>query len=126
MHQKLSDLIYTIEEGKENTSKHDLYNQINNMDYKDYAQKYLLSENIKIDDLSYETSLYSISDFLENSKNYKIYHSINDYLTNTSQLKRLKEYSKDKMVLFDNGAHLGFTYRQEFLDDLKNTIASLY
>ncbi|MBR1424808.1 VacJ family lipoprotein [bacterium] len=126
MHQKLSDIIYTIE-ANDDTKKDTLYNQINNMDYKDYAQKYLLSSDKKnTDDLSYETSLYSISDFLINNDNYKIYHSINDYLTNTAQLKQLKDYAKDKIVLLDNGAHLGFTYREEFLKDLKQTIASLY
>ncbi len=127
MHQKLSDLIYTIENTKENTSKHDIYNQINNMDYKDYAQKYLLSDGeTNTEDLSYETSLHSISEFLEHNNNYKIYHSINDYLTNTNQLKRLKDYAGDKVVFVDNGAHLGFIYRKEFLNDLKQTIASLY
>ena len=54
---------------------------------------------------------------------YLIDPMANDYLTNPNQLKRLKGYSKDKIVLFDNGAHLGFVYRKEFLDDLKTTIS---
>lgn len=122
MHQKLSDLIFTIEKVSK-SSKSDIYKIINNMNYQDYAEKYLLSDGDKSsDDLSYETSLHSISDFLVNSSNYKIYHSLNDYLTNTIQLKRLKEYSGDKVVLLDNGAHLGFLYREEFIQDLKDTI----
>ena len=40
-----------------------------------------------------------------------------------SQMKKLKQYSKDKLTLFDNGAHLGFLYRSEFLENLKQTIA---
>ncbi len=123
MHQKLSDLIFTIENASK-SAKSDIYHVINNMNYKDYAEKYLLSEGDRSsDDLSFETSLHSISDYLEHHDNYKIYHSLNDYLTNTNQLKRLKEYSGNKTVLLDNGAHLGFLYRQEFIDDLKNTIS---
>ena len=75
-----------------------------------------------MEDLSYDTSLYSIAYFLENSNNYKIYHSVNDYLTTPYQMKKLKQYSKDKLTLFDNGAHLGFLYRNEFLENLKRTI----
>ena len=74
--------------------------------------------------MTYEASLNSISNYLEHSDNYKIYHSLNDYLTNLNQLKKLKEYSKDKIIFLDNGAHLGFMYRKEFQDDLKKTIAS--
>ena len=33
-----------------------------------------------------------------------------------------KNYTKDKLTLFDNGAHLGFLYRKEFLENLKQTI----
>jgi hypothetical protein len=93
------------------------------MDYQDYVQKYLLSEGDKIEDLAYEVSLYSISEFLEHAQNYKIYHSLTDYLTNEAQLKKLKQLSKDRAVFLDNGAHLGFLYRKEFIDNLKDTIS---
>lgn len=122
MHQKLSDLIFTIENVSK-SSKCDIYDKINNMNYQDYTEKYLLSSGDKnSDDLSYETSLHSISEFLSNNSNYKIYHSLNDYLTNTFQLKRLREYSGNQVVLIDNGAHLGFLYREEFIQNLKDTI----
>ena len=68
------------------------------------------------------TSLSSISNYLISSNNYKIYHSLDDYLTNKMQLKELKSYCDDKLTLFDHGAHLGFLYRDEFLSDLKNEI----
>lgn len=124
MHQKLSDLVYTLE--NENiTDKKELYNQINDMSYQDYAKKYLLNEEYDhIDDLKYVASLHSISGYLKNNDNYKIYHSINDYLTTPEQLKKLKSYTGSKSTYFDNGAHLGFLYRQEFLDDLRKEIAS--
>lgn len=123
MHQKLSDLIFTIENGSK-SSKSDIYHIINNMNYQDYAEKYLFAASDKAsDDFTYETSLHSISEFLANNDNYKIYHSINDYLTNTFQLKRLKEYTGTKTVLVDNGAHLGFLYRDEFIQHLKDSIA---
>jgi len=123
MHQKLADLIFTMENSSKSKPNTDIYNYINNMGYEDYTKKYVLPVNYKIEDLSYDTSLYSIAYYLENSDNYKIYHSVNDYLTNPYQMKKLKQYSKDKLTLFDNGAHLGFLYRSEFLNDLKQIIA---
>ncbi len=125
MHQKLSDLIYTIENSQKN-EKDELYYMINNMGYQDYAEKYLLSDGETCDDLIFETSLSSISSYLENNSNYKIYHSLNDYLTNKNQLKLLKQSTGNKTVLFDNGAHLGFLYRQEFIEDLKDTIKAYF
>lgn len=123
MHQKLSDLIFTIENTSK-SAKTDIYHVINNMGYQDYAKKYLLADiDGNCDDLSYEVSLHSIAAFLKNADNYKIYHSLTDYLTNPSQLKKLKQYSAEKTLLLDNGAHLGFLYRQEFIDDLKKTIS---
>jgi hypothetical protein len=123
MHQKLSDLIFTIENAPK-SAKSEIYQKINSMNYQDYAKTYLLSnDDDTLDDLSYEVSLYSISDFLEHGTNYKIYHSLTDYLTNNEQLKKLKQISKDKAVFIDNGAHLGFLYRKEFIDDLKDTIS---
>ena len=122
MHQKLSDLVYTIEQ--ENIKdKKDLYMQINNMSYQNYAEKYLLNdENKTIKDLEYNASLHSISDYLKNSSNYIIFHSINDYLTNSQQLKKLKLYTGAKSVYYDNGSHLGFLYRKEFQQELKKAI----
>lgn len=123
MHQKLSDLVYTMEKSKERKSS-EIYRRINDMGYEDYTKHYLLSaDEDSCDDLSYETSLHSIASYLQNNDNYKIYHSMNDYLINSHQLKKLKEYANDKLVLFDNGAHLGFLYRHEFIEDLKNTIS---
>lgn len=123
MHQKLSDLVFTIE----NTSKckkTGIYDTLNNITYRDYAEKYLLTDSGRtIEDLEFETSLYSIADFLKNSSNYKIYHTLDDYLVNHQQLKDLKKISKDKVVLIDHGAHLGFLYRKEFIDELKKDIA---
>ena len=122
MHQKLSDLVYTIE-NESFKNKNELYRQINNMSYHEYAEKYLLNEeNETIDDLRYEASLHSLSDYLKNGENYVIFHSINDYLTTHEQLKKLKLYTKNKSVYYDNGAHLGFLYRAEFLEDLRNEI----
>lgn len=123
MHQKLSDLIFTIENSSKSKVNSDTYYYINNMNFIDYTKKYIIHDNEDIDDIAYDTSLYSISYFLENSDNYKIYHSVNDYLTSPAQIKKLKSYSKDKLTLFDNGAHLGFLYRKEFLNNLKQTIS---
>lgn len=123
MHQKLSDLIYTIEKDKYKDKK-ELYRKINNMNYHDYAEKYLLHNGeMSWGELDYISSLHSISHYLKNSDNYKIYHSLNDYLTNTQQLKKLKLYTGKKSTYLDNGSHLGFLYREEFIDELKKEIA---
>lgn len=122
MHQKLSDLVFTIENTSK-TKKTGIYDTLNNITYEDYAKKYLLNDiYTNIEDLEIDTSLYSIADYLKNSTNYKIYHTLDDYLVNHKQLKDLKQIAKDKVVLYDHGAHLGFLYRDEFLTELKKDI----
>ena len=87
LRQKLSDLIYTIENDKK-TDKAALYESINNMSFNDYAQKYLITDKNKtVDNLAYEASLHSISRYLKNNSNYKIYHTIDDYFANKGQLR---------------------------------------
>ena len=123
MHQKLSDLVFTIEKTPLN-KKTNIYETINNMNYKGYTQKYLLGEKYKnLKDLENDTSLLSLHDYLQSNNNYKIYHSLDDYLVNQSQLKKLKIYTGKKTLLLSNGAHLGFMYKPEFIEDLKREIA---
>jgi hypothetical protein len=120
MHQKLSDLILTIEEIPTN-KKTDFYEKIHNVNYQDYMKKYLLKDSIlAYDNLNYDTSLYSICDYLENNDNYKIYHSLDDYLVNSQQLNILKKHTGNKSVFLSNGSHLGYLYREEFIEALKN------
>ena len=75
-----------------------------------------------MEELDKNSSLHKLSTYLINANNYKIYHSIDDYLTNPKQLKQLKMYTGTKSVYFSNGAHLGFLYRPEFLNNLKSEI----
>ena len=122
LHQKLSDLIYTLE-NTPNNEKTNIYKLVNNMNYEDYAKRYLLSENIgSINDLKFITSLYSIQNYLENNNNYTIYHTMDDYLVNKEQLAELKKIAKDRLILVNNGSHLGYLYRDEFLNSLRNQI----
>jgi len=124
MHQKLSDLIITIENTPLN-KKTDFYDKIYNVNYNDYMKKYILDKNnLKFDDVNYDTSLYAISDYLQNNNNYKIYHSLDDYLVNSHQLNMLKKYTGNKSVFLSNGSHLGFLYREEFINSLKTEIAT--
>lgn len=113
MMQKLSDLMFSLENKSRCKCCSDFYEK--DISYKNYANEYLGG------DFS-NTDLYSISEYLINSDNYKIYHSINDYLTNTKQLKQLKNFTGNKSVYLNNGSHLGFLYRQEFLDSLKRDL----
>lgn len=123
MRQKLSDLVYTIENACK-IKKCDIYNTINNLSFRDYAEKYLLANaGGTLDDLRYDTSLYSISDFLKSNKNYKIYHSLDDFFINKNQLKQLKQYSPINVVCLNNGSHLGFLYRKEFQEVFKREIS---
>lgn len=126
MKQKLSDMVFTIENASK-SKKCDLYQSINNLSFNDYAQKYLQkpivpARNKAYDDLNYDTSLYSLANFLRKNDKYKIYHAIDDYYVNSDQLIWLKKQADKKAVYFSNGSHLGFLYRQEFLDELKKDI----
>lgn len=122
MHQKLSDVIFTIENAPTN-KKSNVYDDINKMSYKDYFNKYI-KNNSDFDEKTLEqgVGLISISDYLKTANNYKIYHTKNDYLINSTQLKQLKKIAGDNLIILNNGSHLGFTYRSEFQTDLKNTI----
>lgn len=123
LHQKLSDLVFTLENASK-TQKTDIYKLVNNMNYEKYAEKYLVNDKDSvIVDLPFETSLYSIADYLKSNRNYKIYHTLDDYLVNSKQLSQLKEYAGENLVLISNGSHLGFLYRNEFLAELKNEIS---
>ena len=123
MHQKLSDLIFAIEKIP-NHKKTNFYDLVNNMNYGDYMKKYILGSSIlAYDDVNYDTSLYSISNYLENNDNYRIYHTIDDYLVNSQQLNILKKYTGNKSIFLNNGSHLGYMYREEFINSLKNDIA---
>ncbi len=121
-HQKLSDLIYTTEK-KINPDLDDklIYNKVYNSNFQDYIKNYLLDKH-SYDEIKSTNTLSSISNYLINKDNYKIYHSLDDYLISQSQLKELKSYCDDKLVLFNNGAHLGFLYRDEFINALRQEI----
>ena len=122
LRQKLSDLIFTIENIAKNT-KTDFYQTVNNMSYRDYAEKYLLKNGmLTLDDLRYETGLYSLADYLTHADNYKIYQSLDDYFINKEQLARLKTLTGKHLVCLNCGAHLGFLYRKEFIEALKHEI----
>lgn len=122
MRQKLSDVIFTVE-GISKNKKTAIYNQINNMNYSNYFEKYLAKNNTKPNnELNYEMSLYSIQKFLTNSDKYKIYEAMDDYYTNEQQLNWLKTIGSNKVVLLKNGSHLGFLYRKEFQDSFKKDI----
>lgn len=122
LHQKLSDLIFTIENGHK-SNQAELYEKIRTMNYLEYAKKYLLSDTYAtVDAMSTDASLHRISDYLKNNNNYKIYHSLDDYLVNSTQLQKLKQYCGNRIVFFSNGSHLGFLYRKEFIEALKQDI----
>lgn len=122
MRQKLYDLVFTIENGSK-AKKNKLYESMNNMSFKDYAQKYLfVNQEKSASQIDYEASLYSIANFLQSSNNYKIYHSVDDYYASPQQLAWLKKQSGEKVVYFSNGSHLGELYRPEFIAEFKKEI----
>lgn len=124
MHQKLSDLVFTLE-GAQKSKKSDVYKMINNMNYEDYLKKYILGRDalLRYDDLNYDTSLYSLSEYFKCNNNYKIFHTLDDYLVNSKQLFHLKKYTGEKSVYWNNGSHLGYIYRPEFIDALRKEIS---
>lgn len=119
MRQKLSDVIFTIENQSTNR-KCDLYKTIHNMSFYEYAKTYLFgASDESVEQLTYESSLYSLAGFLKEDKKYKIYHSMDDCFVNPEQLVWLKKQTNNRSVFFSNGAHLGFLYRPEFLNEFK-------
>lgn len=122
MKQKLSDVVFAIENASR-CKKCKLYDETNKMSFFDYGQKYLFADRYKNPEkFDYETSLYSIGSFLQDSNKYKIYHTVDDYFVTQEQLRWLKKQTGNKSVFLSNGSHLGFLYRQEFLDDFKREI----
>ena len=105
------------------TQKCEVYNSINNLSYRDYAEKYLLADSGgTLEDIRYDASLYAIAGYLKEGKNYKIYHSLDDFFVNKKQLEQIKLYSPSNVVCLNNGSHLGFLYRKEFMDAFKKDI----
>jgi len=120
LRQKLSDLVFTIENASK-CKKTDIYETINNMSYKDYVEKYLLHGE-PIETMRYASSLYSLADYLANNDNYRIYHSPDDFFATEVQISRLKNFAGKHLVCLSNGSHLGFLYRKEFQDALINDV----
>lgn len=122
MKQKLYDVVFAIE-NYSRAKKTNLNETINKMSYYDYAQKYLFVNQDKTDEqINSETSLYSLTNFLQTSRKYKIYHAVDDYFVNQEQLSWLKKHTNNKSVFFGNGSHLGCLYRKEFMDQFKKDI----
>lgn len=123
MKQKLSDLVFTVENCSR-CKKNDKRELINDMSFSDYAQKYFLSEGTKTyEQIDYESSMHSISDFLQKNNNYKIYEAVDDYYVNPDQLCWLKDKCGNKATFLNNGSHLGYLYRQEFISQLKRDVS---
>ena len=127
LQQKLSDLIYTLENKKHKDSAN-IYDKILNTSFMGYVESYVLKNNeMTKEELKHQTSLHKISNYLESANNYTVYHTLDDYFVNRAQLAKLRNYSADKLILFDCGSHLGYLYRNEFkyqlYRDLDNFIA---
>lgn len=122
MKQKLYDVVFAIENDSRGKQS-GLEDRVNKMSFKEYAQSYLNVNDENYDSVNYQTSLYSIKDYLATKQNYKIYHSIDDYFVNPTELSWLKEQTKNKTLLFSNGSHLGEMYRKEFTNQFKDDIS---
>ena len=118
MRQKLSDIIYTIENGKEN-KKSEIYKMINNISFQDYAEKYL---GLSINDECRNSSLFALSEYLTNNDNYVIYEAFDDYLLNREQIAKLKILAGKHLTCINCGSHLGFLYKNEFIKEFKKTV----
>ena len=123
MHEKLANVVFAIEKAPIN-KKSDIYTLINDMGFFDYFAKYIMANSKDINkELEHGLGLNAISGYLKTANNYKIYHTQNDYLINTFQLKQLRYMSGKKLTILDNGSHMGFLYRPEFITDFRKTIS---
>lgn len=120
-HQKISDLIFAMEE--KNYNKKEIYELIYNMDYFDYIKKYFLNDKNSLAEIEAKTNLGILEDYLIQKDNYIIYESLDDYLLSQEQLRKLRKTCTKKLKLLSNGSHLGYMYRKEFLDDLQKEFA---
>ena len=118
MRQKLSDIIFTIEQNG-NNRKNDIYKMINNMSFQDYAERYL---GFSMNDECRQASLFSLSEYLTTNNNYVIYEAFDDYLLNKDQINKLKQLAGKHLTCINCGAHLGFLYKKEFMDDFKKKV----
>ena len=58
-----------------------------------------------------------------NDEIQEAYESFDDYFLNKDQIIKLKNYAGENLICINCGAHLGFLYRKEFLDNIKNEIS---
>lgn len=125
MHQKLADVIFIIENAPTN-KKSDIYQKTNSIGFKEYSQQYIMTGSDKVNKkIMEDAKLAHISNYLKTADNYIIYHTQDDYLVTKSQLNQLKNMAKDRMYLINNGSHMGFLYRPEFIQELYNTIIAI-
>ena len=98
---------------------------INNMSYRDYAEKYLGLNNWTEEgqkSFDEKASLYVLSGYLSKNNNYKIYHALDDYFVNRVQISKLKDFAGANLICLNCGSHLGFLYRKEFENEIKKAV----
>ena len=125
MHQKLANVVFTLEKAPTN-KKSNIYDLINDMGFSDYFVKYIMADNDDIvSELEKGIGIAALSDYLKTAKNYKIYHSRNDYFLDENHINMLKDIVGDNLFVVDNGSHMGFLYREEFQTHFKSLIANI-
>lgn len=122
MRQKLSDTLFCLEKIPQ-TRKTDFYQKINNLSFLGYAKQYLAqNDDTLLQKIESDSTIFQLNEYLAKSDKYKIYHTLDDFYVAQNDLIKLKEISKNKITFINNGSHLGFLYRAEFLDSLKNDL----
>ena len=95
-------------------SRNALYLQLDEIDFREYANKYLAKEypGVPLETLLKKSDLRSISDVLENHSGIRVLHAGNDFLLSESDREFLDRALNSRITWTSRGGHLGQIYYQ--------------
>lgn len=104
-------------------NRQELYNALNALNFKNYAQNIILpglneklKTNYTLEQLSELAALRSIENSLKNNQKVRIIHSTDDFLLTDEQRQWLAQIFDSRVVFLEHGAHLGNMYTKVMHD----------
>ena len=97
-----------------------LYLELDKISFKEYAEKYLLSEypGVTLKRLYEKSSLRSLAETLKNNTDIFILHSLNDFLLSDGDRKFLDSHLGNRLTWTSRGGHLGHLYYQKVQEEI--------
>ena len=102
--------------------RNQLYLDIDNISFRDYAYKYLAPEHSGStpQELMKKSHLSSLENFLKTSPAVRVFHTCDDFLLDDSDRRYLDQVLKSRLVWLSNGGHLGSLYYSNVLEKIVN------